>query len=313
MTENLYTTLGISKGATDDEVRKAYRRLAKTCHPDTNPGDKAAEERFKSISRAYAILGESDKRKRYDRGQIDADGNERGPQGFPFGASGHSGGFAGNETRGPFGRAGFHFSHSPGGTGGGGGGFAGFEDILGDLFGGASRPGGANRGGQARQPAGEDMKLVVTVDFLDAAKGAKRRVGLPDGRHLDVTIPAGVESGQVLRLKGQGVAGGDALVEVQVTAHAGFRREKLDIHLDQSVPLALAINGGKVTVPTIDGNVALSVPPWTSSGKTLRLKGRGINKGGHRGDQLVRLELELPAAKDRSLEDWAKSQADTKV
>jgi DnaJ-class molecular chaperone len=309
MTEDLYKTLGVAKTASDDEVRKAYRRLAKTCHPDTNPGDKAAEERFKAISRAYAILGEPAKRKRYDRGQIDADGNERGPQGFPFGAGRQRGYNAGSETRGPFGRAGFDFSHSPGG----GGGFANFEDILGDLFGGASRAGGGTRGGQARQPSGEDMKLAVTVDFLDAAKGAKRRVGLPDGRHLDVTIPAGVEAGQVLRLKGQGVAGGDALVEVQVTPHAGFRREGLDIHLDQSVPLALAINGGKVTVPTIDGNVAVSVPPWTSSGKTLRLKGRGINKGGHRGDQMVRLELELPTAKDRGLEDWAKSRADTKV
>ena len=310
MTENLYKTLGVAKDASDDEVRKAYRRLAKTCHPDTNPGDKAAEERFKAISRAYAILGDAAKRKRYDRGQIDADGNERGPQGFPFGAGRPSGGYAGSETSGPFGRAGWHFSQSPGGTSGGAGGF---EDILSDLFGGASRAGGAARGGGKTQTRGEDMKLAVTVDFLDAAKGAKRRLGLPDGRHLDVTIPAGVESGQVLRLKGQGVAGGDALVEVQVTAHAGFRREGLDIHLDQSVPLALAINGGKVTVPTIDGNVAVSVPPWTSSGKTLRLKGRGINKGGHRGDQLLRLELELPTAKDRSLEDWAKSQADTKV
>ncbi len=306
MTENLYKTLGVAKDASDDEVRKAYRRLAKTCHPDTNPGDKAAEERFKAISRAYAILGEPAKRKRYDRGQIDADGNERGPQGFPFG--GQAGGPFGGGQAGRGGRF-----HAQAGAGPQGGGFAGFEDILSDLFGGASRAGGAARGGGTRQTRGEDMKLAVTVDFLDAAKGAKRRLGLPDGRHLDVTIPAGVESGQVLRLKGQGVAGGDALVEVQVTAHAGFRRDGLDIHLDQGVPLALAINGGKVTVATIDGNVAVSVPPWTSSGKTLRLKGRGINKGGHRGDQLVRLELELPTAKDRALEDWAKSQADTKV
>ncbi len=308
MTENLYTTLGLSQGATSDEVRKAYRRLAKTCHPDTNPGDKAAEERFKAISRAHAILSDPAKRKRYDRGQIDADGNERGPQGFPFGAQG------GSPFGGQAGRGSWRYTHSGGGPQGAGqqsSGFAGFEDILSDLFGGGSRAGA--RAGGARNTRGEDMKLAVTVDFLDAAKGAKRRLGLPDGRHLDVTIPAGVETGQVLRLKGQGVDGGDALVEVQVTPHEGFRREGLDIHLDQSIPLALAISGGKVTVPTIDGNVAVSVPPWTSSGKTLRLKGRGINKGGHRGDQLVRLELELPAAKDPTLESWAKSRAETKV
>ena len=293
MTENLYTILGVTQAASDDEIRKAYRKLAKTCHPDTNPGDKAAEERFKAISRAYAILGDPAKRKRYDKGQIDAEGNERGPQGFPFGAGS------------PFGAAGRGRSNSYRSTGPGAGGFAGFDDILSDLFGGAARgkPGGR----------GEDLKLGVTVDFLEAAKGTKRRVGLPDGRHLDVTIPAGTESGQVLRLKGQGVAGGDALIEVQVTPHEGFRQDGLDIHLDHAIPLALAIAGGKVTVPTIDGNVAVTVPAWTSSGKTLRLKGRGIARGGHRGDQLVRLELILPAETDPALTQWAKGKVETKV
>ena len=295
MTENLYKILGVTQAASDDEIRKAYRKLAKTCHPDTNPGDKAAEERFKAISRAYAILGDPAKRKRYDKGQIDAEGNERGPQGFPFGASG------------PYGGAGRSRSYTYRSAGPGGG-FAGFDEILGDLFGGAAR---GRAGG--RPTVGEDMKLSVTVDFLDAAKGTKRRVGLPDGRHLDVTIPAGVESGQVLRLKGQGVAGGDALIEVQVSPHEGFRREGLDIHLDHAIPLDLAIAGGKVTVPTIDGNVAVTVPPWTSSGKTLRLKGRGIARGGHRGDQLVRLELVLPAEADPALEKWAKARAATAV
>jgi DnaJ-class molecular chaperone len=302
MTENLYKTLGVTRSASDDEIRKAYRKLAKTCHPDTNPGDKAAEERFKAISRAYAILGDPAKRKRYDQGLIDADGNERGPQGFPFGAGG-----------GPFGAQpggrGWSYTQRGGGPGGGaaGGPFGGFDDILSDLFGGATRAGmrGASRG--------EDLKLSVTVDFLDAAKGTKRRLGLPDGRHLDVTIPAGVEAGQVLRLKGQGISGGDALIEVQVALHEGFRREGLDIHLDQAIPLALAIAGGKVTVPTIDGNVAVTVPAWTSSGKLLRLKGRGIQKGGHRGDQLVRLEIALPDNSDATLKDWAKAQAAARV
>jgi DnaJ-class molecular chaperone len=296
MTENLYKTLGVSQSATDDEIRKAYRKLAKTCHPDTNPGDKVAEERFKSISRAYAILGDAAKRKRYDKGQIDADGNERGPQGFPFGA--------GAGPRGGRGRAYTQHGQNMGG------GFAGFDDILSDLFGGAARGG---RPGGSRGPIGEDLKLAVTIDFLDAAKGAKRRLSLPDGRHLDVTIPAGVDEGQVLRLKGQGIAGGDALIEVQVTPHAGFRREQLDIHLDQAIPLALAIVGGKVTVPTIDGNVAVTVPPWTSSGKLLRLKGRGISKDGRRGDQFVRLEIELPTSADQTLEDWANGKVKTRA
>ena len=305
MTENLYKTLGVTQAASDDEIRKAYRKLAKTCHPDTNPGDKAAEERFKAISRAYAILGDAAKRKRYDKGQIDAEGNERGPQGFPFGAGGGPFGGPGGSR----GRTYTYRSGGPGGGGGAAGGFAGFDDILSDLFGGAAR--GGRTGARTRE--GEDLKLAVTVDFLDAAKGTKRRVGLPDGRHLDVTIPAGVENGQVLRLKGQGVAGGDALIEVQVSPHEGFRREGLDIHLDHAVPLDLAINGGKVTVPTIDGNVAVSVPAWTSSGKTLRLKGRGIAQGGHKGDQFVRLELVLPSEPEPALAQWAKGKAETKV
>ena len=302
MTENLYKILGVTQAASDDEIRKAYRKLAKTCHPDTNPGDKAAEDRFKAISRAYAILGDPAKRKRYDKGQIDAEGNERGPQGFPFGAGG-----------GPFGGtgAGRGRTYTYRSSGPGGGGFAGFDDILSDLFGGASRGGRAGAG--ARTRVGEDLKLTVTVDFLDAAKGAKRRVGLPDGRHLDVTIPAGVEGGQVLRLKGQGVAGGDALIEVQVSPHEGFRRDGLDVHVDHAIPLALAIAGGKVTVPTIDGNVAVTVPRWTSSGKTLRLKGRGIARGGHRGDQFVKLEIVLPDKPDAALEEWAKARAATEA
>lgn len=301
MSESLYKSLGLSRSASDDEIRKAYRRLAKTCHPDTNPGDKAAEEKFKQISQAYAILGDAAKRKRYDQGEIDEDGNERVPHGF-------GGGFGGGPG-GPFRQGGartWHFSSGggPGGPGAEAGGFAGFEDILSDLFGGAA---GGRRAGA--RPRGEDLKLKVTIDFLDAAKGARRRMTLPDGRHLDVNIPAGVDSGQVLRLKGQGVAGGDALVEVQVTPHEGFRRDGLDVHLDQAIPLALAIAGGKVTVPTIDGNVALTVPPWTSSGKTLRLKGRGIKKAAKRGDQLVRLEIDLPERQDEALMQWASMHA----
>lgn len=289
MSDELYKTLGVGRTASDDEIRKAYRRLVKTCHPDTNPNDRRAEERFKALGRAYAILGDPEKRKRYDRGLIDADGNERGPQGF--------GGFGGFDQ----GRAGGHRTYyRSGGAGAEFSGFAGFDDVLSDLFGGRG-----GRRAHARQ-RGEDLKLAVSVDFLEAVKGGKRRVGLPDGRHLDVTIPAGIEDGRVLRLKGQGVAGGDALIEVQVRPHEGFRREGLDIHLDQSIPLDVAIAGGRVTVPTIDGAVAVTVPAWTSSGRTLRLKGRGIAQGGRQGDQLVRLEILLPDRPDEALQRWAK-------
>lgn len=292
MNDELYKALGVGKAASDDEIRKAYRRLVKTCHPDTNPNDKKAEERFKALGRAYAILGDAKKRKRYDQGLIDADGNERGPQGF--------GGFDPRRA----GRGGSRRTYhgNSGTTGDFGGGFAGFDDVLSDLFGGRT-----GRGGRAR-PQGEDLKLEVSVDFLEAAKGGKRRVGLPDGRHLDVTIPAGIENGRVLRLKGQGVAGGDALIEVQVRPHEGFRRDGLDIHLDHSIPLELAIAGGRVTVPTIDGTVAMTVPPWTSSGRTLRLKGRGIGQGKSRGDQLVRLEILLPDRPDEALQRWARER-----
>lgn len=288
MTEKLYHILGVAPSASDDEIRKAYRRLAKTCHPDTNPGDKAAEERFKALSRAYAVLGDPAKRKRYDKGEIDEDGNERGS---PFGPGGPFGAAGG-------GRRWQHAQH--GGPGAGAAGFAGFDDILSDLFGGGRRGDAWSRG--------EDLQLTVTIDFLDAAKGTKRRVALPDGRHLDVAIPAGVEEGQVLRLKGQGIAGGDALVEVKIRPHPGFTRDGLDIRLDQPLPLPLAITGGKATVPTIDGNVALTIPAWTSSGKTLRLKGRGIKKGNQRGDQFVRLMIELPETADATLEKWAAAQ-----
>ncbi len=292
MSDDLYRTLGVGRTASDEEIRKAYRRLVKTCHPDTNPDDRKAEERFKALGRAYAILGDPEKRKRYDRGLIDADGNERG-----FGGLG--GGFGAQGSR----RGGTHrASHY---AGGGRGGFGGFDDVLSDLFG---DMGGVGGRGRAR-PRGEDLKLEVSVDFLDAAKGAKRRVNLPDGRSLDVTIPAGTENGRVLRLKGQGIAGGDALIEVRVRPHEGFRQEGLDIHLDQSIPLDLAIAGGRVTVPTIEGPVAVTVPAWTSSGRTLRLKGRGIRRAGRQGDQLVRLEIHLPDRPDEALERWAKSGA----
>ncbi|HMR30986.1 MAG TPA: DnaJ C-terminal domain-containing protein [Geminicoccaceae bacterium] len=312
MSENLYKVLGVAKGASEDELRQAYRKLAKQYHPDANPGDNTAEERFKRISGAYDILSDKDKRARYDRGEIDEQGNERGftppPRGGRrSGARGQQGGFTWRSTDQQA-----------------GGGFGDIDEILSEMFGGGGargRAGGRSGGFAAR---GEDVHGQITVDFLDAAQGAKRRVGLPDGRFLDVTIPAGLESGQVLRLKGQGEPGlgggpaGDALIEVTVRDHAQMRRKGLDIEIDQLVPLAIAVLGGKVRVSTVDGEVSLRIPKGTSSGRVMRLKGKGIrDAAGRQGDQMVRVMIALPEGGDAELEaivrEWARRRGDLDV
>lgn len=310
MSQSLYTVLGVGKAATDAEVQKAYRKLAKQYHPDVNPGDRKAEERFKKISAAYEILSDKDKRARYDRGEIDEQGNEKGfAQGFRPGRGGQTGTAPG----------GFNFSWgrgSPGGQAGTGD----IDEILSELFGGGARSGG--RGGGRQR--GEDLRASLTVDFVDAARGAKRRLVLPDGRSLEVTIPAGLESGQALRLKGQGHPGvgdgpaGDALIEVAVAEHPVFTRKGLDLLVDQAVPLSKAVLGGKLRVPTIDGEVSVTVPKATSSGRTLRLRGKGIrDSAGRQGDQLVRLLIALPEAADAELEaivrEWARRRGELDV
>ncbi|MCS6778475.1 MAG: J domain-containing protein [Geminicoccaceae bacterium] len=308
MSRSLYDELGVSRTASEEEIAKAFRRLAKTCHPDLHPGDKKAEEKFKRISAAYEILSDKTKRARYDRGEIDEQGRERA-----------------------FAQGGFHPGAGAGGArfefGGPGG--INFEEILGDLFGGARRRagrGGPFAGGFAGAGpfaggfaggTGEDVKVTTEVDFLTAARGGTRRVVLPDGSAVDLTIPAGTSEGTVLRLKGKGQPGpagpGDALVEVKVAPHPLFRREGLDVVIDQLVPLAVAVKGGKVRVPTLDGEVALTVPPRTSSGKMLRLKGKGIKdpRTGRQGDQLVRVLIELPMEREllELIERWAEHRA----
>jgi DnaJ-class molecular chaperone len=310
MSENLYKVLGVSKGASEAELQAAYRKLAKQWHPDVNPNDKQAEERFKRLSSAYDILSDKDKRARYDRGEIDEHGNERGFTPPPRGR-GHGGRARGQDGR-------FHWKSSEAPPGGG---FGDIDEILSEMFGGARARGSRGAGFAAR---GEDVRGQITVDFLDAARGAKRRVSMPDGRSLEVGIPAGLENGQVLRLKGQGEPGigsgpaGDALIEVNVRDHPQFKRKGLDIEIEQPVPLAVAVLGGKVRVPTVDSEVSLTIPKFSGSGRVLRLKGKGIrDTAGRQGDQLVRVMIALPEGGDAELEailrEWARRRGDLDV
>jgi DnaJ-class molecular chaperone len=308
MSRSLYDELGVSRNASEEEITRAFRKLAKAYHPDLHPGDKKAEEKFKRISAAYEILSDKTKRARYDRGEIDEEGRER-----VFAGGGFRPGAGAGETRFEFG--------GPGGIN--------FEEILGDLFGARRRSGRAGGPFAGGGPfgggsfaggfggfgggVGEDLKVTTEVDFTTAARGGTRRVILPDGSAVDVTIPAGTADGTVLRLKGKGRPGpagpGDALVEVKVAPHPRFERKGLDVVVDQPVPLAIAVRGGKVRVPTLDGEVALTVPPRTSSGTMLRLKGKGIKdaRTGQQGDQLVRVLIELPKEREllELLERWA--------
>lgn len=283
---NPYAILGVSERATADEIRKAYRKLAKELHPDARPDDKAAEERFKEVTQAFKLLSDPEQRARYDRGEVDGQGQER--PNFHY----RSRPGAGPSQRGPQGR---------------------FEDI-GDIF--ADLFAAQNAGAQRRRPAAEkgaDIRTQVSISLPEAVLGTKKRLSLPGGRALDVTIPAGVSEGQVLRLKGQGhgsLSGGQPgalLVEIKIAAHPHFRREGDDIRLDLPISLKEAVLGGQVRAPTLDGDVEVRIPAGASSGAVLRLKGRGVPKaGGQRGDQLIRLMIDLPPS-DPALEDFAES------
>ncbi len=304
MARNPYIVLGLSPTAKDSEIRSAFRKLAKKHHPDRNPGDKKAEEKFKEISAAFDIIGDSERRKKFDRGEIDEEGKEKGhPYGQWSGRPG--GGYAGGAYRGGF---------EPGGPGAGAS-FEDLSDIFSDLFGARSgRAAGGRAGGSGRaQSRGRDLRYRLEVDFLDAALGAKKRVTMPDGRTLDLTIPAGLEDGQTLRLKGQGESSGggagDVYVDVKVRPHKRFERRGDDIHVELPISLKEAVLGGKVTAPTIAGEVSLTVPKNTSSGAVLRLRGRGVakGKGAPAGDQYVRLKIVLPEGGDKELEEFVKS------
>ncbi len=302
MAKSLYDILGVSRTASEEEIRSAYRRLAKRYHPDFNAGDRAAERMFKRVSAAYEILGDRDKRARYDRGEIDEEGKDRVPGGGFWREAGAAG-------------AGFRS----------GGEFGGFEDIISELFG----RGGGRRGGRgfgfsgAFRNAGGEVRMRLPLDFLDAVRGGPKRVTTPDGRSLEVDIPPGVENGQVLRIRGRGTTGitgqpGDLHLEIEVREHPRFKRRGRDIHLDQPVPLEIAVLGGKLRVPTIDGEVQLTIPRGSSSGRVLRLRGKGIaDRSGGRGDQLVRLLVTLPERIDPELEAairrWVEGRTRTTV
>ena len=286
MAADPYTVLGVKKDAPQEEVQKAYRRLAKKLHPDLNPGNKQAEEQFKEVSAAYDLLGDADKRARYDRGEIDSSGAERPQQRYYRDFADSAGSPYAND-------AGFAD-------------FAGADDILSQIFGREGREGRANI-----RMRGSDAHYRLELDFLDAINGGKRQITLPDGSVLDVTIPAGTNDGQILRLRGKGRPGigggppGDALVEIQVRPHRIFTRKRDDIHADLPISLIEAVLGGKVKVPTPTGSVTMTVPKWSNTGTVLRLKGKGVPRAdGTKGDEFVTLKVMLPEKPDPELEKF---------
>jgi len=287
-----YQVLGVPRGAGADDIRKAFRKLAKKHHPDANPGDKAAEERFKQVSAAFDILGDAEKRRKFDAGEIDADGREvfrgfgGGPgQGGPFGGGG-SGGFDSSD----------------------------FSDILGEMFGRRGGRGGPRGGGPGPGAGfaskGPDVRARLEIDLEEAILGGKKRISFQDGRTLDVTIPAGATDGQTLRLRGHGEPGrggkGDALIELAIRPHAVFRREGEQLVMDLPVSVPDAVLGGRVQAPTPDGPVTLTVPRGANSGQALRLKGKGLSDSrGVRGDLIARIQVVLPETPDPQLEAFA--------
>ncbi len=304
-----YSILGVARGATEKDIKSAYRKLAKELHPDRNADNPKATERFSEVTRAYDLLSDKDKRAKFDRGEIDIDGNPS--MGFGYGGGGGpGGGFGGRDQRG-FRADGFE----------GMGGAEGIDlgDIFDGLFGGRGGMGGGFGAGQQRRgpaPKGANVQYKLGVSLPDAAMLATQRITLADGKTIDLKLPAGVEDGTQMRLAGKGEAGpggnGDAIVVIHLQPHAFFRRDGDNLRLDLPITLDEAVNGAKVKVPTPDGAVMLTVAPGTSSGKALRLKGKGFSrKDGTRGDQLVTIEVQLPEADEdlvRRLDGWRDSR-----
>jgi DnaJ-class molecular chaperone len=299
-----YQVIGVPRTASQEDLRAAYRKLAKKYHPDVNSGDKSAEEKFKAVTAAYDVLSDEKKRAQYDAGQIDASGQPRMDRQYEWS-------FQEGGPRGPAGTAGRSNRE-----------FEDIGDIFGEFFGGYRQARG--RAGGARQPGpggarqqgpsggarfavrGADVKYTMDADFIDAALGATKRTTMHDGRVLDIAIPKGLKDGQTLRLRGQGLPGafggepGDALVEVTVRPHPTFKCEGDTIRVEVPISLREAVLGGKIEVPTISGAVTVTVPKHSNTGRTLRLKGKGIDGG----DELITLKVVLPKAIDRELEQF---------
>jgi DnaJ-class molecular chaperone len=309
-----YEVLGVPRTASQGDVKKAYRRLAKKLHPDANKNDTKAAVKFAELNSAYEILGEDDKRKAFDRGEIDAEGKPRF-RGFEgFGGHPGAGGAGGFES----------FTWGPEGVrrsgGAGAGGFGGIDEILKNVFG--------SRGGRGPQqfdyddfgasPRGQDVTAEVTITLAEAAKGGARRVHLPNGKEVEVKIPPGLADGQQIRLKGQGYPGaaahaaGDALITVNIAPHPHFRLEGNNLRVEVPITLYEAVLGGKVRVPTLDGAVELAIPPGTSAGRVFRLKGKGLpGKSGH-GDLYAGVRIVLPEGKDSELEELMRKWREAK-
>ncbi len=314
---NPYTLLGVSKSASQEEIKQAYRKLARKMHPDLNPNDKKAEDKFKEISCAYDILSDPEKRKKFDAGEIDENGKER--PGFGFGYGG------GNPyQRQGSGFEGFNFDF--GAAQGGGKKRSGF-DFFSEMFGGGASGNGedffSSMKRRSHKTQGENTNYDLTVSFLDAALGKEKEISLPNGKVLNVKIPAGTADKTTLRLKGQGNVGiggganGDALIRILVQPHPYFTRSDNDILLDVPVTLKEAILGAKVTIPTLEGKVALTVPAYSNTGSVLRLRGKGIKTKNATGDLLVKLQIVLPDKPDGELtqfmQKWTPSSSDPRI
>jgi len=296
-----YEVLGVPRGASAAAIKSAYRKLAKKHHPDNNNNDPKAAARFSEINSANEIIGDEDKRKQFDRGEIDAEGKPRF-QGFP-----------GGDPRGRAGAGGFEthtFRTGPGASGFGGGGF---EDILNSMFGQAAARGARPGGGSTFEfdpgtiALDLDLSVSMTVSLEEAVKGVEKRVRLPTGKELNVKIPAGVVAGQQIRLKGQGDTApghrpGDLLITVNIAPHPFFKVDGSDLRLDLPITLYEAVLGGKIRVPTLGSAVELSIPKNTSSGRTFRLKGKGLPKASGAGDLFVTIRIMLPDGNDAELE-----------
>jgi DnaJ-class molecular chaperone len=307
-----YKTLGVAKTASEAEIKKAFRSLAKKHHPDAHPGDEKAKQRFQELSAAYDVVGDKDKRAKFDAGEIDASGN---PRGFDPRAYGQSGGpFRGNPFGGgqPGGAGGFNFGFGNNGSEEAQGFSA--EDIFSEILGGGMGRGGRGGRGQSRVAKGEDFQLSVTVAFAEAIQGGTRRIVLQNGEQIDVRIPVGLKEGQQIRVKGRGGAGrsggpnGDILIQAHIAAHPFISRDGNDLKMDLPVTLKEAVLGGKVPVPALSGTVNLSIPANSNTGAMLRLKGKGV-PGTVPGDLYVRLVVSLPDKPDEALnrfvEGWA--------